>query len=91
MRSSPGKEKVPGGHRRCCPEREEKAQHDGMTHIAIEPGKLEANRSVRSPGSIEVDLSEPEQVEVVNQERGHEHESPASPEDSMQEPATDRD
>jgi hypothetical protein len=37
---------------------------------------------------IEVDLTESEQVEVVHQETGHEHNSPAGPEDGMEDRVT---
>src|SRR5262249_45273997 len=38
----------------------------------------------------EADLAKPEQVEVVNQEGGDEHDRPAAPEDGVKEPATHR-
>src|SRR5271157_2654607 len=85
-----GEQEMPDGHHRRSPKREDEAEHDGMTHIAIEAGNPEANRCVRTPGSIEIDLSEAEQVEVVNQKCGHEHDGPTGPEDGMDEPATNR-
>ena len=45
-----------------APKGEQEAEHDGMTHIAIEAGDSEANRGVRTPGGIEIDLTEPEQA-----------------------------
>src|SRR5271157_4203766 len=57
-----GEQEMPDGHHRRSPKREDEAEHDGMTHIAIEAGNPEANRCVRTPGSIEIDLSEAEQV-----------------------------
>src|SRR5262249_18501156 len=76
-----GEEEVSGGHRRGCPEGEEEAEHEGMADAAVGAEYLEADRGVRAAGSVEVDLSQPEQVEVIDQERGHEHESPTGPED----------
>jgi hypothetical protein len=83
-----GKQEMPEGHRWTCPEGEQKPQHERVADIAIEPRGFERGRRVLLPGCVEVDLAEPEQVEMVNQERGHEHESPAGPEDGMEQPAT---
>src|SRR5512135_139481 len=61
-----------------------------MTNIAIEAKGLEPNWRVLTARGVEVDLTKPEQVEVIDQERGEEHDRPSGPEDRVQKPATNR-
>jgi hypothetical protein len=61
-----GKQEMPKGHRRGCPEGEQKPEHEGVADIAIETRSSERGRRVLSARCVEVDVAEPEQVEVVN-------------------------
>ena len=77
-------------HRRRGPESDQEACHHGMTDITVKAKRFEFNRAIWKPRRKEIDLPKSEQVEVVDQECGQEHDRPPEPEDGMQEPAARR-
>jgi len=51
-----------------------------MPHVAIRRGRAEAHRRIRFPNQRQPHLAKTEEIEVVDQERDHEHGQPAGDE-----------
>ena len=78
-------EQVRDRHRRRAPEREEPADVQRVAHIRYSTGVTNFSPLLRLPAQVAPDLPQPEQVEVVDDERRHEHEQPAEREPRVQE------
>jgi hypothetical protein len=79
-----GEHQVGGGHHRGRPERKQPTDMKRVTHLAIQPPGLEGDRGVLAGTEGKPHLAQSEQVEVVDQERGVEHQQPATGEQSVQ-------
>src|SRR5690349_20066694 len=55
-----------------------------MAHVPVGARGDEAERLVRLPAQVEPHLPEPEEVEVVDEERGYEDDEPAGCEESVE-------
>src|SRR5579885_2739667 len=87
-------EQVPGGgdreqqvtrrHRRRRPERQQEAEIDGMADDLVEERRPEARMLEFLAAPARVDLVQPEQLEVIDQECADQYHDPAEPEDRPQ-------
>lgn len=64
-------------HGRSGPEGEEPAHVQRVSHKFVESGCLEGKSSLLFSQQIESHLPQSEQVEVVNEERGRQHQEPS--------------
>ena len=59
---------VRDGHRGRRPESEDEAEVEGMADVVVKSGRLKAHRPVFQPFQMQIDLPEPKEIEVVDQE-----------------------
>ena len=64
-------------HRRRRPERDDEAEIDRVPHELVVERRAETRRRHLAAGEIVGDLMQPEQLEMVDQERAGEHDQPA--------------
>lgn len=69
-------QQVAGSHMRRRPEGNEKAEEERMTDYLVEPGRLKFRRLEFFALEVSVHLPHPKQLEVVDEERRNENESP---------------
>ncbi len=76
-RRNRGKQEVPCGHDRCCPEENEKTEIDRMAHQIVEKRGFEAHCRHRLAHEIVGDLMQAKEFKVVDQEGTDEDQDPA--------------
>src|SRR5262245_502047 len=76
-RRNEGEEQMARGHNRRRPEGDDEAEVDGVSRQLVEQWCLETRLQPRFPGKIQDDLLQPEQLEMVDQERAQKHDKPA--------------
>src|SRR5262245_17198813 len=77
-------EQVAGGHDRRGPKCNDESQQQGMAHDFVEQWHLEFDRRVLPFCEMQVDLAQAKEIEVIDQERAHEHLCPTEPEERLQ-------
>lgn len=78
-----GEEQMPGCHMRRRPGTDDQPKHQGMANITVEAFRFELDVMVILVRQVEPDLAEPEQVEVVDDERGKQYSAPSEPEENQ--------
>jgi hypothetical protein len=89
-RRAQGEVQVRDRHRGRHPESEQPTHVKRMADEAVEAGRGERDGRVRQAAELEPHLTEPEQIEVVDEERGYHREPPAEREESEEQAASDR-
>lgn len=77
-------EQMPGAHQWDRPESDEQAEHERVADEAVEAACHEGNRLVVAPAKVEIDLPQPEEIEVIDEEGRKQRESPAKGEENPQ-------
>src|SRR6516164_6318426 len=64
-------------HLRAGPEGNDESEHDRMPDDAVEQRRLERDWGIRLTAEMQEHLAQSEQIEVIDQKRGDEHDQPA--------------
>src|SRR5262245_13442829 len=64
-------------HRRCCTERKQPSKIQRMTNVTIDRRGVEYQLRVLSPPQEEIDLSQSEQIEMIQEKSGDQDKKPA--------------
>lgn len=83
-----GKNQMGHSHRRRGPEGKEPAEIERMAHVSLGPRRLKLHRRTLSACQIEVDLSQPEEIKVVDQKGGRQNNEPAQSKERPEKEAT---
>src|SRR5262245_19930334 len=76
-------------HSRSRPERKQPSEIQWMSDVSVRPWRSESQPRIGRPAQVEIDLPEPEKIEVVDQKRADQHDEPSHCEESC-ERETDR-
>jgi len=74
----------------CAPEGEKPADVERVSHEAVKAGRGETQRTVVDAAEVFPDLAEAEEIEVVDEKRGHQHEQPTEAETGVEGGAAER-
>src|SRR5579875_3085750 len=80
----PSEQEVPPCHDRCGPKSDDKAEHDGVSNNSIESSHTKWWRRIRRVHCIKDNLTQAEEIEVIDEESGDQCDDPACTEQSPQ-------